>query len=178
MNVLSLTCNHCGASLEVPKETRFVTCQYCSSRLEVKQTSGAIYTEVLEAIDEKTERIVQDLELIKLQNRLEQLDREWAMEKERYLLKSRQGETMVPTRRGIALVAAIGGIFGLFWIILTIAMGAPLFFPFFGLVVVAGVIAVCIKAMSGARIYERRKRDYDGERGKILEKIRERGQAG
>jgi DNA-directed RNA polymerase subunit RPC12/RpoP len=178
MRVLSLTCNHCGASLEVPKKTRFVTCQYCSSRLEVKQTSGTIYTEVLEAIDEKTERIVQDLELIKLQNRLEQLDREWAVEKERYLLKGTHGETMVPTRGVLVIVSVIGGVFGLFWMILTLAMGAPLFFPFFGLIVVAGVIAVCIKAMSSARIYERRKRDYDIKRGKILEEIRGRDQIG
>jgi DNA-directed RNA polymerase subunit RPC12/RpoP len=178
MRALSLTCNHCGASLEVPRKTRFVTCQYCSSRLEIKQTSGTIYTEVLEAIDEKTERMVQDLEVIKLQNRLEQLDREWEIEKERYLPKGKHGETMVPTRGVIVIVAVIGGIFGLFWIILTLAMGAPLFFPLFGLIVVAGVIAVCIKTMSSARIYERRKRVYDNERGELLEEIRERGQIG
>ncbi len=50
MELLSLTCGHCGAPLEVPEETRYVTCGYCSSKLEVHRSGGAIYTEVLEAL--------------------------------------------------------------------------------------------------------------------------------
>ncbi len=57
MRLLSLTCNHCGAPLEVPAKTRFLTCNYCSSRLEVHRSGSAVHTEVLEAIEERTKKI-------------------------------------------------------------------------------------------------------------------------
>ena len=176
MKIVSLTCNHCGASLEVPQKTRFITCKYCSSRLEVKQSSGAIYTEVLEAIDEKTDRIVEDLEVLKLQSRLEQLDREWEAERDQYLPRGTQGETMVPTRGVIVVVGIIGCIFGLFWIILTRLMGVHILFSLFGIVIVVGVIAVIIKAVSGAKIYERRKQIYDNKREQLIAEIGKRSQ--
>jgi DNA-directed RNA polymerase subunit RPC12/RpoP len=176
MKIVSLTCNHCGASLEVPQKTRFITCRYCSSRLEVKQSSGAIYTEVLEAIDEKTDKIVEDLEVLKLQSRLEQLDREWEVERDQYLYRGKHGETMVPTRGVIVAVGIIGCLFGLFWIILTRLMGVHILFSLFGIIIVVGVIAVIIKAVSGAKIYERRKKIYDSKREQLIARIRERGQ--
>jgi DNA-directed RNA polymerase subunit RPC12/RpoP len=176
MRILSLTCNHCGASLEVPQKTRFVTCRYCSSRLEIKQSSGTIYTEVLEAIDEKTDKIVEDLEVLKLQSRLEQLDREWEVEREQYLLRGKHGETMVPTRGVIVVVGIIGCLFGLFWIILTRLMGAPIIFSLFGIIIVVGVFAVIIKAMSGAKAYERRKQIHDSKREQLIAEIGERSQ--
>ena len=91
MKVISVSCNHCGAPLEVPKKARFVTCKYCSSRLAIKATESATYTEVLEAIGERTEKIAQDVETIKLQNRLERLDREWQTDRRRFMTRDKHG---------------------------------------------------------------------------------------
>ena len=67
--ILSASCNKCGASLELPSGLRFATCQFCGSRLEVRFTGGGVYTEVLDASDDGDRQIAHDLQLIKLQNR-------------------------------------------------------------------------------------------------------------
>lgn len=73
MTTLALTCNQCGASLEVPEETRFLTCTACSSQLEVHRSGSTAYTEVLEAV-----------EPVKVELELEKLDREWMEEIEKH----------------------------------------------------------------------------------------------
>lgn len=77
MSLLSLTCNHCGAPLSVPEETRFVTCQFCAAQLEVKHEGNAVFTHVA-SIDRSAADIARNLETIRLQNELEQLDRDLA----------------------------------------------------------------------------------------------------
>ena len=72
MTAISLTCNQCGESLEVPEETRFLTCTACSSQLEVHRSGTTAYTEVLEAT-----------ETAKLELELEKLKAEWMKEEER-----------------------------------------------------------------------------------------------
>ena len=77
METLSVRCNHCGAPLEVGRETRFVTCQFCNSQLEVKRTESTVFTEEIAKISQNTERMAGSLEVLELQNDLERLDREW-----------------------------------------------------------------------------------------------------
>lgn len=59
MEFISLSCNKCGAPLEVPENAQFLTCGYCGSRLAIKVHGKAHYTEVLDRIDEKTSQILQ-----------------------------------------------------------------------------------------------------------------------
>ena len=73
MKVISISCNHCGAPLDVPLKTRYLTCSFCESRLEVQQSGNAYFTSVLEAVSQ----IEEDVGTIKLQNELERIDREW-----------------------------------------------------------------------------------------------------
>lgn len=47
MPTLTVTCDRCGTSLEVPEETGFLTCTVCSSELAVHRHSNTAYTEVL-----------------------------------------------------------------------------------------------------------------------------------
>jgi Flp pilus assembly protein TadB len=109
MELLSLACGHCGAPLEVPDGTRFVTCGYCSSKLEVHRSGGAIYTEVLEALQKRTEEIADDVEILKLQNELERIDREWQENRAGYMIGSKHGASKPsPIRGTIALLFGIG----------------------------------------------------------------------
>ena len=78
METTSVSCNHCGAPLEVAERTRFVTCQFCNSQLEIKRTDSSIFTEEVARIAENTEKMTEQLEVITLQNEIEQLDREWS----------------------------------------------------------------------------------------------------
>lgn len=106
MKLVSVDCNHCGAPLEVGETTRFVTCGYCSKRLAVQRTDSAIYTEVLDEIRQTTNQLADDMEVIKMQNQIEQLDREWAMEREGYMVRNKHGVKEPPVT-GIGAVIAV-----------------------------------------------------------------------
>src|SRR3954464_7478038 len=94
--VINVACNKCGASLPVTAGTRFVTCAYCGSQLEIPRSGSAVYTEVLQSIDQRTQRIEQDVEQIKRQNELEQLDRDWMMRREQFMVTNKNGVRSLP----------------------------------------------------------------------------------
>ncbi|HET6249931.1 MAG TPA: hypothetical protein VFE47_19735 [Tepidisphaeraceae bacterium] len=179
IQVLSITCDHCGAPLEVPPGTRFVTCRYCNSRLEIHQNGGAAYTEVLEAIDERTQHIAEDVETIKLQNQLNQLDREWMVDRENYAIRNKQGHSLPPTTGGGA-----GAIFGLvfasvfivIWIIASASMGAPFFFPLFGVGMLVMIFIGVISSLKKTGDYRNALGVYERRRQKLLNALRDRGQ--
>src|SRR4051812_38004772 len=103
----SVACNHCGAPLEVGPTTRFVTCAHCGSKLEVHRTGSSMYTEVLEAIDQRTQKMAQDLEYIKRQSEIDRLDRDWAMRRDSYMVRnSKSGRVSEPSMAG-SLIGAI-----------------------------------------------------------------------
>lgn len=77
METLSVRCNHCGAPLDIGMQTRFVTCQFCHSSLEIKRGASSVFTEEVTRIADNTAKMADSLEVIKLQNEIEQLDREW-----------------------------------------------------------------------------------------------------
>ena len=163
----SVTCNHCGAPLDVPSGTRFVTCAHCGSRLEIHRTGNALYTEVLEAIDQRTQEIAQDVDLIRRQNEIERLDREWQMRRE---------ELMVRTKRGAQTPSVVGGIvgavfaigFGIFWMIVTSRGGAPGFLPLVGIIVAAAGIIGGISNVSKATRYTDEQQRYEQQRAQLM----------
>lgn len=175
ISLQSLTCNHCGAPLEVPALARFITCGHCGSRLAVHRTGSAAYTEVLEQIGERTERIAQDVEAIRLQNELERIDREWHLEQERYLVRDEDGSTSLPNAVGAVVGAVVAVIFLLFWIGGVMQTGAPAFFPLFGILGLLVVVFGAISSFNKAGGYQDAERSYRERRAAILQRLREEG---
>jgi LSD1 subclass zinc finger protein len=64
MEMLSMSCNKCGAPLEVPTGTNFVTCAFCKASLAIRTSGNAAYTEVLANIDRKTDEILEHVEAL------------------------------------------------------------------------------------------------------------------
>lgn len=172
MKLLSLNCNHCGAPLEAPEKTRYLTCAYCNSRLEVKREGQAVYTEVLEAIEERTSRIAEDVETIKLQNELERLDREWTMRRDRYMTRDKDGHMRVPSVGGSLAGGLIAGVFGVLWTGFTLSMGAPAIFPIFGAVFTVVAIVGGFTGLNRADQYRQAKTAYEARRRKVLAELR------
>lgn len=173
METVSVTCNHCGAPLDVAEDTRFVTCGFCGSRLEVHRSGGAVYSEVLERVSRQTEQIAGDVEVIRLQNELERLDREWMMERERYMVRGKHGRTSVPSATGGVIAAVVAAGFGIFWTIIASSMDAPSFFVLFGVFFVVVAIVMGAKTVGKAGAYENAHNAYQAERRVILQKIDE-----
>jgi len=155
-NVISVNCNNCGASLEVDEATRFVTCAHCGSKLEIRRGSGSVFTQTLERIEHATASASKDLEIIRLEQELERLDREWQMQHPGMPLPSSQNAG------NAAIGSVVGGAFLALWVFGCFAMsamaakdGAPVFFSIMtagmGLVGLIGGGAAIAKSLSGGR---------------------------
>ena len=108
------------------------------------------------------------LEEIKRQNDVAQLDREWAMEREQYMVPGRYGYRYLPSR-GMSL---FGGIvitgFGLLWTVMAASTGAPVFFPIFGLLFIFAGIGMSAYSFFQANRYEEARLRYQRRRAQLL----------
>jgi len=175
MKLLTLSCNECGAPLEVPEGTRFVTCGYCSARLAVQRTASTFYTEVLEKIGQSTEKLAQDVEILKLQNELERLDREWSGEREQHMVSGKHGRH--EPGAGDVIGPMIATIVGLVVIVATLSSGAP-GVALFGLLFIIIGIGVAIANAGKASAYSQAREEYERRRHQLLIRLREQESAG
>jgi hypothetical protein len=102
-----VSCNNCGAPLEVADSTRFVTCAHCNSCLRVERTGNAVFTEMLEEleartgqVEARTQQVEWSLKALRLKEEIEQLDRD-RYEQDKVL--KQQGDQFVP-------MAILGGV--------------------------------------------------------------------
>jgi uncharacterized Zn finger protein (UPF0148 family) len=170
--VLSVSCNHCGAPLSVPTGTRFLTCTYCGARLEVLLSGGAAYTQVLQNIDQRTERIEQDVAEIKMRERIEQLDREWEMNRQQYMVRDKQGNQVGPG--GGIVMSIFGVVAGVIWMIFAASIGAPFPFPLFGLVFAGAAIAGGVMSTSKGANYRNAEVEYQRQRQAMMDELDQR----
>ena len=169
MELLSLACGHCGAPLEVPEGTHYVTCGYCSAKLEVHRSGGAIYTEVLEAIQKRTDELADEVEILKLQNELERIDREWQVERESCMIRGQHGNLREPS-------LLIGGFIGIASIVsgvvfLAIGIKYPPVFLFGMAGVGLGFCSLFVEMKKSQR-YNESKQRYEQRRAAACQALR------
>jgi hypothetical protein len=171
MELISVSCNHCGAPLEVGEETKFVTCKFCKNQLAVRHTASAAYTEVMEQIAESTQELTTNLRVIELQNELERVDREWETEKKQYMVTGKDGSQSEPSMIGsvVGLLFLVG--FGIFWIGTAASMGAPGIFPIFGVIIVLGGVISIVSALSKASRFPEAEAGYRERRSAVLQRL-------
>ena len=164
----TVTCNRCGAPLAIADSTRFVNCTYCGARLEVHRNGNALYTAVLDAIDQRTKEIAADVEVIRRQNEIERLDREWAMRREDLMVRGKDGSAAKPSVIGPVIGMLIAVVFVGFWSISAANAGAPGFFPVIGVLVILAVIIGTVSTLAKAGQYEQEQRRYEAERARLM----------
>lgn len=185
MNVVSVSCNHCGASLEFPEKTKFVTCNYCKSKLKVEASGSAFYTE---EILEEVREVADDVETIKLQNRLERLDREWQMGCKKYMIRTKDGHEVLPQE--VSKTATTAGMcfvigFVVFWIIVASFIasmfaanvpfgGLAFLFPLFGVAMICMIIFGTKHGAKKLAQYQEAESRYNQERQKIVQELNKR----
>jgi uncharacterized Zn finger protein (UPF0148 family) len=174
MKLINLTCNHCGAPLEVAEGTKFVTCRFCSSRLAIEHSESAFYTRVLEALENQTSVLSQDLETIKVQNEIERLDREWQMQREQLCHRSKTGRLVEPSDAASGCLAVTQGVFGLLWFVVWLVGGQladssfATFVSLFGLLIGGLAIATFLGGAQKARRYESARSSYESHRSQLV----------
>jgi hypothetical protein len=109
-----------------------------------------------------------ELAEIRRQNEVAQLDREWQIERERYMMTSRYGGRYAPNRATSLIGGIIIAAFGTFWTITAFGMGAPGLFPLFGVLFVLGGIGVSAYSFIKAGEYEQAYRRYQQRRASLV----------
>jgi DNA-directed RNA polymerase subunit RPC12/RpoP len=169
--IISVNCNHCGATLEVDDNTRFLTCNYCHSRLAVQRTDSAVFTEVLEKLEAQTGQIAGNLKVIEMQNDLEKLDREWTMSRENLMVAGRNGGRSEPSIAGGIFIILIGVVGGGAWTVFAASHGAPGFFPLFGLFFIGIAVVGGLMSISKAGQLDTTRSDYESRRQQLIAAI-------
>ena len=170
MKVLSIACNNCGGPLEVPKKVRFLTCNFCDSRLEVQRTGSTYFTHVLEAVGD----LKHEVETLKLEGRLQRLDRDWHEQRESLKVRNNHGRSHIPSTIGTVVMMVVM-IFALIVMsgIGSTAVGGP---PAAGLLLVGVAIVLVIGAvhLGKAKKYEEKKAHYTRKRRELMRELRGR----
>jgi len=188
MKLLSLTCQHCSAPLEVPAKITQLTCQFCGTRLQVQRTGSAAYTEALDEVSQQVQRVADSTEQIRIEQELARLDRDWQLGRERFMVRGKDGELNVPVKAGVLTGGVIVIVFGIFWTVMAsgiaaaagfgigAAGGGPLrllpgFFPCFGvLFVIFGIVNV-VTGYRKAVEFEQSQQQYHKERCRLLAEL-------
>jgi hypothetical protein len=160
MQIESVSCNNCGAPLDVGARTNFVTCGQCGSRLAIKRTESSLYTELLGKIDQKTDTMARHLAELRYHAELEKLDREWEQEKQGFLTTDKSGNKHEPTIASAILGGVICIGFGLFFAVVSSNIQAPFIFPVVGLGFAGFGVFLLIAGPSRAREYQRAQEAY------------------
>jgi hypothetical protein len=186
-------CNECGADLDVGPTTNFVACARCGARLAVRRTGSSIFTERAptdlhitddpaspgprcESSDAAMANVVRaHLACMEREARLANIDRQWELEREKYLVTGNFGQRKVPNAARSIFGGLVGVAFGILWtaVIVTDDRAGPVGGALFSLF---GVLAIIVSAVWGAYHYavaqdyerahaEYRRRRQGAERG-------------
>jgi hypothetical protein len=113
------------------------------------------------------------LDELRLQNEVARLDREWELERPRYLIAGRYGYRYVPNRA----MSLLGGVVivgvGILWTAMASSMvggfgGVLFFFPLFGVLFILAGIGASVYSYSRAAQYEQAYANYQRRRAQLL----------
>jgi hypothetical protein len=173
-------CNQCGAALSIAPTTNFVTCNRCGAQLAVKRTADATFTEP--ASGEAMRQVADHLGAIAAQNELANIDRQWEIERENYMISDRWGRRSVPSA-GLSLVGGVViVVFGIFWTVMAATItggfaeaggprGLAYIFPLFGVLFIVVGIGVTAYSYTKSRQYQQAYRAYQRRREEAARRL-------
>ena len=96
MQTETVTCGGCGAPLTIPENVEYVACRFCQAQLHVQRNQSVVFTEVLQSLHDQTARIADNTEILRLQNDLARLDKEWSEQSANYGDRDSEGRVLKP----------------------------------------------------------------------------------
>jgi len=172
MEIEALSCNNCGALLDVPAVSNFVTCAQCGSRLAVRRERSVHNTETIEQSDKPEEEFGWRRATVDFDRELEKLRREWREERREYWVRSKGGILVEPTTGYVVsqITWCVGMVaLTIIWFIIASPSGAPaLFFGWIGVIASVIALAIAIYAIRKASKYRAAKEEYQ----RRIERIR------
>ena len=168
MRFVDSRCIHCGATLKVAQDATHLCCQYCKAELLVVRDGGEITTQML---GEMQEDLGQKLDILRAQNELERLDREWAIERETFMVSNQHGARKIPSSAGSLIGGLFAAGFGIIWTVIASSSGAPGIFPMVGVVFVILAVGTIVVGMSKASAHETAEAAYQRRRQVLLREL-------
>lgn len=153
-------------------------------KLDELRRNGTISGDEFEIAKKKTLEGPQDashsehLEEIKAQNEIAQLDREWELERENYMVAGNNGHRHIPGKASSVIVGIFIVGFGIFWTAMAALMtgfgsdGVFSIFPLFGVLFVLFGAGMSIFAFVKAGEYEEAQQRYQRRRREMQDRNR------
>ena len=94
MRFIDSRCIKCGANLRVAPDANHVCCQYCNSELQVVRDGSVLTTRLLESMEEMKGDLGHKLEILRVQNEIERLDREWNLQRHEFMVHGKNGSSI------------------------------------------------------------------------------------
>jgi hypothetical protein len=171
MKVTKVCCQGCGADLKVDEGIRFVNCNYCGAKLEIVHDSTTTHTRVLEKLEKQSDEMAGDLKVIRLQNELEKLDREWDRDMQGFMVAGQNGEKSIPSTGGSIIGGGVAIVFGVIWMGVAGSIGAPGPFQLFGLVFIGFALFGMIRGSSKAGQHQEAQARMQDRRTQLIGEI-------
>lgn len=108
------------------------------------------------------------LQQIQIQNEIKQVDREWEIEREKYISIGQYGARNPPNELISIIAAIVLGGFGLYVIIDAISKGAPILSPILGIAFILFGACVGVGGCLNARMYQKAYQRYRRRRTELL----------
>lgn len=161
----TLSCNNCGAPLQVPETANFVTCNHCETQLAIHRSATAAWTEQLDELGRQTDQLAVQVARLTAENKRASLDRDWDRAKQQYMIADKHGRRRVPNSTMSIVGAVVTAGFGIFFTVFAGAMSGP--FALFGIVFVVFAIGIGLYGHSKAKEYQAAHRRYRRKRASI-----------
>jgi hypothetical protein len=162
MQLETLSCNNCGAPLAVPKSANFVCCNHCGTNLVVRRDSSVSYTEKVDEIHERTGSMVQQLADVRYQQELANIDRQWDLERQKYLVADDDGVRHKPP---VVLSIIIGTVFAAIGLGMLLLPAWPV--QLMGLLFLLAGVGAIIQSSSKAAALQRAQAEYQRRRSQV-----------
>lgn len=182
MKIKNICCQGCGAALGIEDSLRFVTCNYCHARLEVVHDPTVTHTRLLEKLERHSDQLVDEMKMLRFQNDLEQLDREWLDYRKSTFPCRPNGTPVEPSVGGSVMggimVIVVGLVFAAFSFCASYLFGGVIgspfaFFGVVGLVVVFFGFRTIIVGSSRAQVFENFRMSYQMRRADLVNRMEE-----
>lgn len=166
MRIESLACDNCGAPLEVPEQANYVRCNHCDSQLAIHRGASVSYTELVDKIVQRADRLTDEVARLGYENELASIDRSWDRQRESLMLTDKNGRRSEPSMTG----AMIGTVVAVFIGLIATASAGP-----FGLIFLAFAGVIGTVGWVKASEFEKAKRRYRRRRASVsMDSIRNR----
>ena len=172
MRFIDSCCIKCGANLRVTPDATFVCCQYCNSELQVVRDGSVLTTRLLESMEAMKGDLGHKLEILRVQNEIERLDREWSLQQPEFMVHGKNG-SRIPSSAGSLAGGLIAAIVGIVWMVFASSIGAPGPFMLFGVVFIVVALVGAVNGMGKASRHQSADAEYQARRRSLLSRLRE-----